>query len=199
MEPAAKPSHSGERPPSRANAKPPTAIIPEPGGPPGLSASTSRVRRRQCADAAENRSGGVASSARTAPAAAIADPPRSGCSKQIHGSPGRRQFAITAVGSTGWSTTAVTLTSRGDPFDRARSRARFRRACRRRCADASIHSGDVVAVASSVTSTQAIDRLAHAASAAGRARVREWPGATDPEPESTRVWHPVGDGRRVPR
>jgi hypothetical protein len=64
---------------------------------------------------------------RTLPSAASAAPERSGCSKQNHGSPARREANATALGSTVGATGTVTASSVSRPVRRARRTARSQR------------------------------------------------------------------------
>ena len=68
----------------------------------------------------------------TQPSAASAAPPRSGCSKQNHGSPARREAKATALGSTLGASGTVTAASTSRPLRRARRTARSQRARRPR-------------------------------------------------------------------
>ena len=134
----AYPAQRGLCPPSDANANPPSATRPEPGGPVGVSATDRATRSRHARSTAAKRPGPRACSERTQPSAAKADPSRSGCSVQNQSSPGRRDAAMIAVGSAASGERAVTLTSVTDPADRARlSPAISRRSSRARDAASS--------------------------------------------------------------
>src|SRR5205085_12100853 len=94
-EAGANPSHNVEAPPASVHANPPTATSPDPNGPSTPSLSADAHRPRQRLETSVKRSSPSASSTRTAPSAASAHPSRSGCSRQNHGSPPRRDAATT--------------------------------------------------------------------------------------------------------
>src|SRR6266511_1782386 len=107
-----KDDQCGSRPPSGANANPPTHTGPAPGGvSAGSFARRPRARREHAATTSPNRSSPRETISWALPSAARANPSRSGCSQQNQRSPASRDAKIAALGSS-TSIGTVTLTSR---------------------------------------------------------------------------------------
>ena len=99
-----------------------------------------------------------ASSARTRPSAATAVPSRSGCSRQNHGSPGRREAATTALGSSRRRRRGGDADQRGSPRRPGPGAARLASRRRSRCLAAALQPGAAVASARVASSAVSLAR-----------------------------------------